>query len=272
LTIAEKDSVFELMFNSINDHSLVILSGKKDVVVKDWDEFGRFIEFKNNALDHIEFIFEKNNIEYQIPKDLRLNIQNNWALELMEKFSKNVTAFKKLSIFMRYDRENKDVDILQALDELGYERNYWNVFYFSKIQNLNKLVNDSEFRKSYADNIISKISVALFFLLPIFTLLLALLYIRNQYNYTEHLVFVFHVQTTFFMLLILAILINRIFKTDIGILFFFLIFLFYLYKALRNFYKQNRFKTIIKYFILNTFFVILAFIGGIVISFLAFLI
>jgi hypothetical protein len=35
---------------------------------------------------------------------------------------------------------------------------------------------------------------------------------------------------------------------------------------------QGRIKTLIKYFVLNVFFVILAFIGGVVISFLAFLV
>ncbi len=173
---------------------------------------------------------------------------------------------------MEYDSKNKNADIYVALEELGYEKTYWNIFYYSKAQNLNKFKDDPEFRKSYADNIIGKISIALFFLLPVFTLVVALLYIRNKYNYTEHLVFVFHVQTAFFIMLMLVIIIDRIFNTDIGILFFFLIFLFYLYKALRNFYQQGRFKTIIKYLILNTFFVILATIGGVIISFIAFLI
>ncbi len=271
LTKFEKDSIFESLFKSVNNYSLVLLSGNEDQV-QEWSEFKHINEFKNNALDHIENIFEENNMVYRAPIDLKLPIQNTWALGLMEASSTNIPLFKKLSKFMRYNSQNKDIDIFKALNDLGYEVNYWNVFYFSKVQNLNKLLNDEEFARSYGDNIISKISVALFFLLPIFTLILALLYIRNKYNYTEHLVFVFHVQTVFFILLILSIIIDRIFKTDIGILFFFLIFLFYLYKALRNFYMQGRIKTLIKYFVLNVFFVILAFIGGVVISFLAFLV
>ena len=271
LSKTEKDSIFKSILNSINNYSLILLSGEGEKV-KDWSDVGIINEFKNNALDHVENIFEENNIKYKVPVDLKLPIQNSWALELMEESSKNISVFKKISKFMRYDSQNENVDIFKALNEMGYEVNYWNVFYFSKVQNLNRLLNDEEFAKSYGDNIISKISVALIFLLPIFTLVVALLYVRNKYNYTEHLVFVFHVQTVFFILLIFSIVIDRIFKTDIGIFFFFLIFLFYLYKALHNFYDQGRFKTIIKYFILNIFFVVLAFIGGVVISFLAFLI
>ena len=173
---------------------------------------------------------------------------------------------------MEYDNKNKDANAVEAVEDLGYELTYWNIFYYSKAQNINKMKNDPEFRKSYWDNIVSKISVALFFLLPIFTLLVALLYIRNKYNYTEHLVFVFHVQTVFFILLMFFMIVNRMFGSVWIMTFFFIIFLFYLYKALRNFYQQGRIKTIIKYLILNTFFVILALIGGVIISFIAFVI
>ncbi|HAF79232.1 MAG TPA: hypothetical protein DCG42_18145, partial [Maribacter sp.] len=42
---------------------------------------------------------------------------------------------------------------------------------------------------------------------------------------------------------------------------FILIFAFYLYKAMRNFYQQGRVKTVIKYFFLNTIFFILGIIA-----------
>jgi len=53
---------------------------------------------------------------------------------------------------------------------------------------------------------------------------------------------------------------------------FLTVFLLYLYKAMRNFYEQGRFKTIVKFILLNTSFFILAAIGGVIVSFLAFLI
>lgn len=267
LSKTEKDSIFKFMFQDFTNYSLKSLTGKEDVVVDNWQDIERINELKSFSLDHIEEIFTNNKVDYSIPDSYRISIEDNFIKKLIgEKF------FTKIFDFMEYDSKNKNADIYVALEELGYEKTYWNIFYYSKAQNLNKFKDDPEFRKSYADNIIGKISIALFFLLPVFTLVVALLYIRNKYNYTEHLVFVFHVQTAFFIMLMLVIIIDRIFNTDIGILFFFLIFLFYLYKALRNFYQQGRFKTIIKYLILNTFFVILATIGGVIISFIAFLI
>jgi hypothetical protein len=218
-------------------------------------------------LDYVENTFKEEKINYTIPDSHRNSVEDDLLKKIAsEKF------FKKMFDFMEYGSKNEDATAVDALQKLGYENTYWNIFYYSKSQNINKMKDDPEFRKSYWDNIISKISVALFFLLPIFTLLVALLYIRNKYNYTEHLVFVFHVQTVFFILLIFFMIMNRMVESEWIMISFFLIFLFYLYKALRNFYGQGRFKTIIKFFILNFFFVILSFIGGVVISFLAFLI
>ena len=171
---------------------------------------------------------------------------------------------------MDYDNQHKEVSALEALDDLGYERSYWNVFYYNKAQNINQAMADKEYLHSWIDRIISKISVALFLLLPIFTIIVAILYYRSKYNYTQHLVFVFHVQTVFFIMLLFFMVIDEIF--DVGFVYpiFLILFLFYLYKSMRNFYLQGRFKTLIKYFILNTFFVILAIVGGSIISFITF--
>jgi len=267
LTKTEKDSLFDRMFNNFTDHSLVLLTGSKDVVVKKFGDFEKINLLKNYTLDHIENEFKEQKINYIIPSSYRISIQDNVLKEIIgDKF------FKKMYAFMEYGNKNNDANAVEALEDLGYEKTYWNIFYYTKSQNINKMKDDPDFRKSYWDNIISKISVALFFLLPIFTLVLALLYIRNKYNYTEHLVFVFHVQTVFFILLIFVIIMYRFIDSEWLVTSFILIFLFYLYKALRNFYQQGRIKTIIKYFILNIFYITLALIGGVVISFLAFLI
>lgn len=263
----EKDSIFNQMFEIIIDHSLIFYSGTKDVVVEEWDQISDINELKSNSLDYLEKVFLENKIDYEIPAHYRFTIEDTILKKIFgEKF------FTRIYDFLDYDTKNKDVPVNEALDALGYDQTYRNTFYYSKAQNINKFKNDAEFRESYKDNIISKISVALFFLLPIFTIIVALLYIRNKYNYTEHLVFVFHVQTAFFILLMFFMSIDRLFKTNIGLVFFFLIFLFYIYKALRNFYQQGWFKTIIKYILLNSFFLIIAAIGGIIISFIAFLI
>jgi len=90
---------------------------------------------------------------------------------------------------------------------------------------------------------------------------IVLVYIRKKYTYTDNLIFSFHNQTLLFILLIISFLIDAIFNISTSWLAL-VVFAFYLYKAMRNFYGQGRFKTIIKYLFLNMIFFILAGIGG----------
>ncbi len=104
----------------------------------------------------------------------------------------------------------------------------------------------------------SRLPFVIFFFLPVFTIFIWVVYIRKKYTYTDHLVFSFHNQSLLFILLIISLIIDTIFDIGTGGLFL-SIFGFYLYKAMRNFYGQSRFKTIVKYIFLNTVFAFLAF-------------
>jgi hypothetical protein len=117
----------------------------------------------------------------------------------------------------------------------------------------------------------------LFVLLPLFALLLKLLYIRRKnFYYTDHAVFTIHFYIFIFlaMLPIFALIkiqgntganwINYVNLVLIAGIFF------YLYKAMRNFYKQSRGKTVFKYLLLLISFAslfIVVFTGLILISF-----
>ncbi|MES2773129.1 MAG: DUF3667 domain-containing protein [Bacteroidota bacterium] len=97
----------------------------------------------------------------------------------------------------------------------------------------------------------------LFISLPLFALVLQLLYIRRkQFYYTDHGVFsIYHFIAVFIIMLFLLGLEKlwnatgwTVFKyMSIGCL---LYILFYLYKSMRNFYQQRRGKTIIKFILL----------------------
>lgn len=72
----------------------------------------------------------------------------------------------------------------------------------------------------------------------------------------EHIVFVFHIFSFVFLCMIIALIIDTIIGIDlIYTLLFVLIGPFYFYKALRNFYKQNRVFTFIKFSLLSFVFV-----------------
>jgi len=261
-TIVEKDSIFNELYDPVISYISNLTNSKK---TQNWEQLEGLTKLKKHAFNYIEDVLKTQNIKYSLPEKTKISVEDEILKGLVGQ-----GIFKKISDFMEYDENHEDATALEALEALNYEKTRWNVFYYKKAQDFNKFKNDSEFRDSYKDDIVSKISIALFFMLPIFTWFISILYIRHNMNYTEHLVFVFNVQTVFFILLIFFTIFDRIFKTDVGVGLFFLIFLFYLYKSLRNFYKQNRFKTIVKYFMLNTIFVILSSIGFIIISFLAF--
>lgn len=272
-TAAEKDSVAEFIMGIVDKKTSQLFSSGEDLVISDWDQvtqnwekYTKKNQLNREAAGRIEEILTEAGSDYKIPgryisRD-ELDLPKNGF----------GPTFQKVRMFMDHDKANPDANVLQALDELGFEQNYWNVFYYNKARDFNEALSSSEYWKEWVDRVLSRVSVALFFLLPIFTLIVSLLYIRHRYNYTENLVFVFHVQTVFFLFLMIFMIIGRFSDSEWITGIFLSIFLFYLYKAMRTFYEQGRFKTIVKFLMLNLSFMILAGIGAVIVSFLAFLI
>jgi hypothetical protein len=91
--------------------------------------------------------------------------------------------------------------------------------------------------------------------LPLFALMLRLLYVRRkQFFYVNHIVFSIHLYCGTFIIILAGILLNSLANTMnlgnewIGFVFTLAGF-FYWYKSMRNFYEQRRAKTILKYFL-----------------------
>ncbi|MGD1945598.1 MAG: hypothetical protein ACFB0A_04920 [Croceivirga sp.] len=112
---------------------------------------------------------------------------------------------------------------------------------------------------TYLNNTIAKLPLVIFFFLPVFTVFIFLVYIRKSYTYTDHLIFSFHNQSLLFILLVLSWIIDALFKTATAWIAF-AVFSVYLFQAMRKFYGQGIFKTIIKYLFLNSVFLFLALI------------
>jgi hypothetical protein len=257
-----KDSIYKKYFNSNVIYITQFIANNQNI--QDWKAFKELSKFNNIQISYTKEKLVQNEITYNPPKETLTSIEDGIISTFM-----GDNLFSKISKLMAYDKEHENSTPIEALDSLGYENTRWNVFYFKKAQDFNKLKDDEGQWKNYLDEGVSKISIALFFLLPVFTLFLSLIYYRHKRNYTEHLVFVFNIQTVFFLLLLFSIIINRIINTDIGFILsaFTLIFLFYLYKSLRNFYKQGRWKTLIKFVLLNLAYFFLASIGALIVGF-----
>jgi Protein of unknown function (DUF3667) len=114
------------------------------------------------------------------------------------------------------------------------------------------------------DNILHLIPQVLFLSLPFFALILKLLYIRRKkYYYVAHIIFTIHFYIFVYIQTLLINFVGKIAELtrlnwldNIAILLGVGI-LYYMYKAMRNFYQQSRWKTLIKLSILLFFLIFL---------------
>ncbi len=95
-----------------------------------------------------------------------------------------------------------------------------------------------------------------FVLIPVFALLLKLLYIRRKRLYFDHLIFSLHIHSFLFLLMILAMFTERIFPhTTLALL---LLTGIYLFLAMRRVYGQTRKKTLGKLTLLGLGYLVVA--------------
>jgi hypothetical protein len=119
---------------------------------------------------------------------------------------------------------------------------------------------DVEFGKAFLENF----SKLLFFLLPVFALLLKLLYVRRGYFYSEHLVFSIYSYNFFYLAGSLIIALGFFEQYAVsnwvsnGI---FIWMLAYLLVAMKRTYQQSWRKTILKYFVFGFLFLICVILG-----------
>ena len=152
---------------------------------------------------------------------------------------------------------------------MGYEKNFKNRFLYNRGKIANTVVRSKEGRDKFVNELLSYASASLFVFLPLFTLFLKFFYIRRKYTYVDHLIFVFHTQTVFFMLLSIFYLIEIVgVSTEAWV--YLLLLLVYLFIAMKTFYKQGYFKTFIKFIMLNMAYMILGIIGIVIVGLFSF--
>jgi hypothetical protein len=98
--------------------------------------------------------------------------------------------------------------------------------------------------------ILEYMSWAFFLLLPIFALILKLVFIRRKHNYMRHLIFSIHIHSFIFVVLILIIGFYQIFNGNMNSISAILMFSIpvYFIIAMKKFYRQNFKKVILKFF------------------------
>ncbi len=231
-------------------------------------------DIKNQFIQRIDTVDQKvitsNSEGLQFSEIL---IDSTYQYKIKNDTIKTLSFSDKIEDFNVYQDRNPSIKNPSiALADLGYPVTFWNKFYFEQTQkmksNFKQFTEDkgSGFYKKF----LSKLSIGLFVFLPLFTLFFKLVYYRKHMNYMEHLVFVFHTQTVFFLLY--SIFIAAHYFSGYDFLSLFLIsFLIYLFIALKTFYNQSWFKTFVKYILINIVYLSVGTFAMIIISIIAFL-
>lgn len=176
---------------------------------------------------------------------------------------------KQMEFYYDFYEEHKIADPATALAQMEHNNSLYNQSVYEKNVLIQKISSDPTI---LVDIILPKLPVFLFLFTPFLTLFLWLLYARRNFTYMEHLIFAFNTFTFTFLCMILITLIQWLSWNYVNLTQFFFLFIgpFYLYKSMRNFYGQRRFKTIIKFLLVSFIFAVGLLLGGILLLLIGF--
>lgn len=150
-------------------------------------------------------------------------------------------------------------DVQHELDSIRTHGSEMDKFIFSQIE---RMTNDPA---SFFTSAITIFSWSLFFLMPVFAVLLMWFFRRKGYYYTSYLIFSINLHTFLFFSLLIYILIFLLLGSNLhGILTLFLLLLFLVYEfvALRRTYGGKKRRIFFKLLVLNFSYLILLFVSG----------
>lgn len=110
--------------------------------------------------------------------------------------------------------------------------------------------------EKFLEDLLHNIPKMMFLLLPMFALILKLVYINKKRYYYEHLIYSFHIHSAIFLSVLTTMLLQWFFglfyELDVLLgLSCALYIIWYIYRSLRTFYGSTRWITILKMFFLN---------------------
>lgn len=150
-----------------------------------------------------------------------------------------------------------DADIEQYILKEGKQPNWLN----KKMAKLSLKIQQGKVQEETMNHkLIKNISILMFFLMPLFALLLMLLYYKKQLFYSEHLLFSVHYHTLAFIVFIVIVLLNSVLPVYITPVALVTVFI-YLLLSLKNVYQQGWPMTIFKTALLTVLYVFFLVVG-----------
>jgi hypothetical protein len=160
-------------------------------------------------------------------------------------FSDN-EAGNHLGRIYSFVESHSDLSVAEGLDSLGLKHVFWNEFFYTSFLKL-RLMSSDEYLRFWRSNLL----IILLLFIPILALLLKTLYFyKKEYYYVDHFVFSLHTQAAFILFIILYLLLELLIG-NVALLLPFALFPVYLLLALKNFYKQRWFYTLINFLVIN---------------------
>lgn len=224
-------------------------------------------------------IEQVNNLNEQNFQELTKKINEGKAMTHAE-FSIYADSVRNAGAIHFTDNEYKSKAEYDSLLKSGVKKHNWfekKIIYKEIELNEKNKNNEGHVLPSLIESLVHHFPQMLFISLPFVALFLKLLYLKQKnFYYVSHAIFVIHLYIFFFIALLLSVGISQLRQFSgwdwlnyingaISIIVF-----FYLYKALRNFYKQSRKQTIFKYFLFLFFFLILTMLLFFIFFFISF--
>lgn len=156
--------------------------------------------------------------------------KKNWNIDWGTKDS-TVVAYEKRQLAL--PKEKRD----------GFIKHYFNK---RSIE-----VSDPNSEEKFFEDMLHNIPKMMFILLPMFALILKLVYLRKKKYYYEHLIYSFHVHSAIFLSILVTMLLQWMlgftgYTDDWLSLLCMIYIIWYIYRSLRTFYGSSRWLTILK--------------------------
>ena len=219
----------------------------------------------------LDSIMEENNIPKQKELDsiIRKNLSKDTvpsythiSEEHLDTLSWENRTIKRFTLYHDFYKTTKIKNPNRALDSLKHEDTKFNRWVYQKNEVIEQIMENPT---DFINYLMEKTPFFVFFFTPFFALFFWLIYSKKKYTYMEHMIFIFHIFSFIFLAMLIFLLPDNLIGNNIfGGILFILIGPFYFYKALRNFYKQNRIITIIKFLFLNFVFFNSALVAAII--------
>ncbi len=247
--------------------SLVIYFGVSSIITKNDSSFFQFSNGDNTERDSL--MANWNMLKYLENKEdtLKLKLSNEIdskvVTQVLDTLKTNLYSkqFSDSIALVNIKISNEDWEFLppEEIFEKYEIEGFWKKLFISRLM---KTQRTPEMLSKYIQ---SHLSWGVLASVPVLGLLLLMFYFRKKMFYTEHVVFVIHVLSFFFIVATLGLFLENMFPLlDFFSLYFPIGSLVYLFFGMKQYYKQGYVKTGVKFLLFSTLSAITFLLGAVV--------